>query len=87
MIESEGVAIDGNDLWVQSYVVSTSNDSARGWMDYENGVAQEVSANKNAIFFRHYPLHSAHPCARRFYYGTEIMDLTPVKVPLTQNRI
>ena len=50
MIESNEVDIDGNDLWVQSYVVSTSNDSARGWMDYENGVAQEVSANKNAIF-------------------------------------
>ena len=50
VIESEGVDIDGNDLWVQSYVVSTSNDSARGWMDYENGVAQEVSANKKAIF-------------------------------------
>ena len=50
MIESEGVDIDGNDLWVQSYVVSTSNDSARGWMDYKNGVAQEVSAVKNAIF-------------------------------------
>ena len=50
VIESEGVDIDGNDLWVQSYVVSTSNDPARGWMDYENGVAQEVSANKKAIF-------------------------------------
>ena len=50
VIESEGVDIDGNDFWVQSHVVSTSNDSARGWMDYENGVAQEVSANKNAIF-------------------------------------
>ena len=50
VIESEGVDIDGNDLWVQSYVVSTSNDSARGWMDYKNGVAQEVSAVKNAIF-------------------------------------
>ena len=49
-IESEGVDIDGNDLWVQSYVVSISNDSARGWMDHENGVAQEVSGNKNGIW-------------------------------------
>ncbi|XP_068691076.1 uncharacterized protein [Montipora foliosa] len=45
VIESEGVDIDGNDLWVQSYVVSISNDSARGWMDYENGVAQELLSN------------------------------------------
>ena len=50
VIESEGVDIDENDVWAQSYVVSTSNDSARGWKDYENGVAQEVSATKNGIF-------------------------------------
>ena len=40
VIESEGVDVDGNNMWVRSYAVSTSNDSVGGWMYHGSSVTQ-----------------------------------------------
>lgn len=42
VLESEGVIIDGNNMWIKSYTVSINNDSTRSWTEYPNGNAAEV---------------------------------------------
>lgn len=40
VIESEGVDVDGDNMWVRSYAVSTSNDSVGGWIYHGSSVTQ-----------------------------------------------
>lgn len=47
VLESEGVIIDGNNMWIKSYTVSINNDSTRSWTEYPNGNAAELQANNN----------------------------------------
>ena len=46
VIESEGVTIDGNSVWVKSFAVSTSNDSTlpTSWKTHPEGNPREVIA-------------------------------------------
>ena len=54
-IESEGVIIDGNMTWVQSYAVSISNDS-RSWTAYsEKGISNQVDGS--TTLYKRYLLH------------------------------
>ena len=41
VIESEGADIDGEEMWVTSYEVSTSNDS-KTWTTYSDGSVTRV---------------------------------------------
>lgn len=41
VIESEGADIDGEEMWVTSYEVSTSNDS-KTWTTYSDGSLTRV---------------------------------------------
>ena len=41
VIETEGVVIDGGEIWVKSYEVSTSNDS-KTWTTYSDGSVTRV---------------------------------------------
>jgi len=44
VIESEGADIDGEEMWVTSYEVSTSNDS-KTWTTYSDGSVTRLQAN------------------------------------------
>lgn len=84
IIESEGITIDGNKMWVKSYQVSTSNDS-QSWTGYPEENAIELQANTDvqatnvslnntwAHFIRIYPKRHEGKwiCMRIALYGCQ----------------
>lgn len=84
VIETEGVVIDGGEIWVKSYEVSTSNDS-KTWTTYSDGSVTRLQANtdveaKNVTlkgiwthFIRIHPQsrHGKWRCIRLALYGCQ----------------